>query len=106
MCVWTYEGCVYAYSMYIKIRTYLDTTLTSGTRLTWILQKLLGPTLNWNCLNASMKGIPSMSPMVPPSCGGDDKGIILFHTAGTGGIVHAKDTIVLLTRAAYETIKS
>ena len=34
-----------------------------------------------------MKGIPSMSPMVPPSCGGDDTGTIPLNTLATGGIV-------------------
>lgn len=29
--------------------------------------KFSGPTRNWNCLIASMKGADSMSPTVPPS---------------------------------------
>lgn len=41
--------------------------LTCGTRLTWILQKFSLFTLNWNCLKASMKGMLSMSPTVPPN---------------------------------------
>lgn len=40
---------------------------TCGTRLTWTQQKCSRFTLNWNCLKASTNGIPSMSPMVPPS---------------------------------------
>lgn len=36
---------------------------------------LLTFTLNWNCLKASTKGIPSMSPMVPPSS--------MMHTSGS-----------------------
>ena len=49
------------------LSTYLSGKLTCGTRLTWILQKFSLFALNWNCLNASTNGIPSMSPMVPPS---------------------------------------
>lgn len=41
---------------------------TCGIRLTWMLQKFSLFTLNWNCLKASMKGMLSMSPTVPPSC--------------------------------------
>lgn len=33
-----------------------------------MLQKFSLFTLNWNCLKASMKGMLSMSPTVPPSC--------------------------------------
>lgn len=43
-------------------------SLTCGIRLTWMLQKFSLFTLNWNCLKASMKGILSMSPTVPPNC--------------------------------------
>lgn len=43
-------------------------SLTCGMRLTWMLQKFSLFTLNWNCLKASMKGILSMSPTVPPNC--------------------------------------
>ena len=32
-----------------------------------MLVKFSVPTLNWNCLKASTKGMPSISPMVPPS---------------------------------------
>lgn len=32
-----------------------------------MLQKFSLFALNWNCLNASTNGIPSMSPIVPPS---------------------------------------
>ena len=42
--------------------------LTWGTRLTWMLQKFSWPTRNWNCRKASTNGMPSMSPIVPPSC--------------------------------------
>lgn len=42
--------------------------LTCGIKLTWMLQKFSLFTLNWNCLKASMKGMLSMSPTVPPSC--------------------------------------
>ena len=38
-----------------------------GTRETWTEQKFSLPTRNWNCRKASTKGIPSMSPIVPPS---------------------------------------
>lgn len=41
---------------------------TCGIKLTWMLQKFSLFTLNWNCLKASIKGILSMSPTVPPSC--------------------------------------
>lgn len=41
--------------------------LTWGTRLTWILQKFSLLTLNWNWRKASMKGMLSISPTVPPS---------------------------------------
>ena len=43
-------------------------SLTCGIRLTWMLQKFSLFTLNWNCLKASMKGMLSMSPTVPPNC--------------------------------------
>ena len=46
-----------------------------GTKETWTLQKLSLPALNWNWRNASMKGIPSISPMVPPSS--------IIQTSGT-----------------------
>ena len=52
---------------YIFITKTVTLILTCGTRLTWMLQKFSDPTVNWNCLNASTNGIPSMSPMVPPS---------------------------------------
>lgn len=41
--------------------------LTWGTRETWTQQKLSVLTRNWNWRKASTKGMPSMSPMVPPS---------------------------------------
>lgn len=41
--------------------------LGSGTRDTCARQKFSRFTRNWNCLKASTKGMPSMSPMVPPS---------------------------------------
>ena len=38
-----------------------------GTKDTWTEQKFSRPTRNWNWRNASTNGIPSISPMVPPS---------------------------------------
>ena len=43
------------------------TTPRTGTRETCTLQKLDGPTRNWNWRSASTKGMDSMSPTVPPS---------------------------------------
>lgn len=43
-------------------------SLTCGIKLTWMLQKFSLFTLNWNCLKASMNGMLSMSPTVPPNC--------------------------------------
>ena len=43
------------------------TTPSTGTSDTCTLQKLVGPTLNWNWRRASTKGMDSMSPTVPPS---------------------------------------
>mmetsp|Transcript_16374 Transcript_16374/g.44882 ORF Transcript_16374/g.44882 Transcript_16374/m.44882 type:complete len:220 (-) Transcript_16374:337-996(-) len=51
------------------------TTPMTGTSDTCTLHKLPGPTLNWNWRRASMKGMDSMSPMVPPSS--------ITHTSGT-----------------------
>ena len=45
------------------------TSHTSGIKLTCTTQKLSFPTRNWNCRKASMYGIPSISPTVPPSWG-------------------------------------
>ena len=42
--------------------------LTCGIKLTWIQMMFSRLTRNWNCLKASTKGMPSMSPITPPSC--------------------------------------
>ena len=41
--------------------------LITGTRETSNQHEFSLPTLNWNCLRASMKGALSISPTVPPS---------------------------------------
>ena len=41
---------------------------TCGIKLTWIQMMFSRFTRNWNCLKASTKGMPSMSPITPPSC--------------------------------------
>jgi len=41
--------------------------LTWGTIDTWAQTKFSFFTRNWNCLNASTNGMPSMSPIVPPN---------------------------------------
>ena len=41
--------------------------LTCGTIDTWAQTKFSFLTRNWNCLNASTNGMPSMSPIVPPN---------------------------------------
>ena len=46
----------------------LTRQLTCGIKLTWIQMMFSRFTRNWNCLKASTKGMPSMSPITPPSC--------------------------------------
>mmetsp|Transcript_17645 Transcript_17645/g.30260 ORF Transcript_17645/g.30260 Transcript_17645/m.30260 type:complete len:261 (+) Transcript_17645:996-1778(+) len=50
------------------------TTPITGTNETCTLQRLSGPTRNWNWRSASMNGMDSMSPTVPPSS--------MTHTSG------------------------
>mmetsp|Transcript_28343 Transcript_28343/g.71102 ORF Transcript_28343/g.71102 Transcript_28343/m.71102 type:complete len:242 (+) Transcript_28343:915-1640(+) len=54
------------------------TTPSSGTRLTNTLAKFSTPTSYFNCLNASINGMLSISPTVPPSS--------ITHTSGTSPV--------------------
>lgn len=69
---------------------------TCGIRLTWMLQKFSLFTLNWNCLKASMKGMLSMSPTVPPSC---------WHNTSINNNTNLESTECHQLHWAYNTVR-
>ena len=71
------------------------TAPTTGTSETWMRQKFSDPTRHWNWRSASMNGIDSMSPTVPPSS--------MMHTSGGSGW---PSTEICATRSIHSWISS